>query len=67
MDSWLWNLVPLFIVKWAARRYGEGAAIYVGPDRIGPFHCFGCGGVIVRVTWNGTYSETQQSDAKVDA
>lgn len=48
MDSWLWNLAPLFLVKWAARRYGIQAAIYVGPDYIGPFHCTGAGGILVR-------------------
>ena len=49
MDSWLWNLAPLFLVKWAARRYGMQAAIYVGPDYIGTFHCTGAGGILVRV------------------
>jgi hypothetical protein len=49
VDNWLWNIAPLFLVKWAARRFGVQAAVYVGPDYIGPFHCTGCGGILVRI------------------
>ena len=51
MSSWLWNLVPLGIVKFFAREHGIRVACRIGPDQI-PFYVHGIAGVLVRSTPN---------------
>ncbi len=45
MDSWLWNLMPLGIVKWAGRRWSGRWVVQLGDVA---FPVAQCGGVLIR-------------------
>lgn len=54
LDSWLWNLVPLGIAKFIARRWGGPPVdVRLGLGAFGPFPCRNIGGVLVRATVDG--------------